>query len=49
MPAVGQVKVEGEGASFSAKARDGVAMADVEAVELTAEDQSEILIAEVPA
>ena len=49
VPAVGQVKVESEGASFSAKARDGVAMADVEAVELTAEDQSEMLIAEVPA
>ena len=49
VPAVGQVKVEGEGASFSAKARDGVALADVEAVELTAEAESEILIAEVPA
>lgn len=49
VPAIGQVKVESEDTSFSAKARDGVAMADVEAVELTAEDQSEILIAEVPA
>ncbi|MGP1255174.1 MAG: pirin family protein [Kiloniellales bacterium] len=49
VPAIGQVKVQSEDTSFSAKARDGVAMADVEAVELTAEDHSEILIAEVPA
>ncbi len=49
VPAVGQVTLSGAGERIAAKARDGVALADIEAVEIAADELSEILIAEVPA
>jgi hypothetical protein len=49
VPATGRIEVAGDGTTIEAKARDGVALAEVEAVELAAREESEILIAEVPA
>jgi redox-sensitive bicupin YhaK (pirin superfamily) len=49
VPPVGRIRVSGGETEVTAKARDGVAIAEVESVEITAEERSEVLIAEVPA
>ncbi len=48
VPARGRLTLSGDGQRVTAAARDGVALAELEAVELTAEAASELLIAEVP-